>query len=80
MTSRRCQKSSDRTQQMGRATHTLQAGSLDCLGVIKHIFSKSNYLLSKHGGEMFIVVTVKYSFWDEDLLEIMCVDNHHIFS
>lgn len=59
---------------------TLQAGSLDCLGVIKHILSKFNYLPSKHGGEMFIVVTVKYSFWDEDLLEIMCVDKHHIFS
>jgi len=50
------------------------------LGIIKHIFSKSNYLVSKHGGEMFIVVMVKYSFWDEDLLKIMPVDKRYVFS
>lgn len=44
------------------------------VGIIKHIFSKSNYLVSKPGEETFVVVIVKYSFWDEDLLDIMAVD------
>lgn len=61
-------------------TYTSKQSVLIVLGIIKHIFSKSNYLVSKPGRETFVVVIVKYSFWDEDLLEIMAVYKQYVFS